>query len=211
MTKPTVLIIGASRGIGMGFVSKYLSAGWSVHATARKQADIAVFPTGVTGHLMDVTDKNQVDGLAAALRGQPFDLLIHNAGVGRGSPQELMTRVNVEAPFEVIEAFLPAVAASEQKKIAILSSQLGSRERFGDGKIPTDLYGASKCLLNDKFRVEELQWRELGVSSLGITCHNPYHFIIINFCLNALYFKYFLYLILNTLYFYSCSSGLGAD
>lgn len=166
--KPTVLIVGASRGIGLGFVSKFLSEGWNVHATARKEADIAAFPSGVTGHLMDVTNQEQIESVAAAFASHPIDLLIHNAGVGKGVPADVIIQVNVKAPFSVIDAFLPAVAASQQKKIGIMSSQLGSRERFGNGETPTSAYGASKCLLNDKFREEEPKWKVQGVSSIVV-------------------------------------------
>ncbi len=60
-------------------------------------------------------------------------------------------RVNVDGPFNVVDAFLPAVLRSKEKKIVLLSSQLGSREKFGGGKTPTDAYGKSKCLLNDRY------------------------------------------------------------
>lgn len=163
-----MLIVGASRGIGKGFVYKYLAEGWSVHATARNESDLASFPDGVQGYLCDVSNNEQIVELASSLNGSAIDLLIHNAGVGRGTPDDVMTAINVEAPFKIIEALLPHVAISTQKKIAIMSSQLGSRERFGNGETPSNSYGRSKCLLNDRFRELEPGWRELGVSSLVV-------------------------------------------
>lgn len=165
---PTVLIVGASRGIGRGFVTCYHSRGWEVHATVRNPADSIHFPNGVVSHLMDVTSREQIDEASSRLRDKKIDLLIHNAGVGKGTPEELMMRINTDAPFTVIEAFLPQVLASEQKKIAIMSSQLGSRERFGGGSTPVDAYGKSKCLLNDRFRASELAWREMGLTSVVV-------------------------------------------
>ena len=77
-------------------------------------------------------------------------------------------KVNAESPFNFIDALFPSVLLSSQKKMVILSSQLGSREKFGGGKTPTDVYGRSKCLLNDRFRIEEVEWRKSGISAIVI-------------------------------------------
>ena len=53
-----------------------------------------------------------------------------------------------------------------QKKVCIITSKLGSRERFGGGKTPRDTYGKSKCYLNDKFRKVEPEWRKHGVQRM---------------------------------------------
>lgn len=115
-----------------------------------------------------MTNSEQIGTIAAAFVDRPIDLLIHNAGVGKSMPEDVIMNVNVQAPFEVISAVFPAVQASRQKKIAIISSQLGSREKYGAGNVPRNPYGASKCLLNDRFRLEEVGWRALGVSGLVV-------------------------------------------
>ena len=142
--------------------------GWNVHATARKESDLASFPAGVSGHLLDVQDRAQIERVAAAFGDQPIDLLVHNAGVGKDASEELIMKVNVEAPFHIVDALFPAISKSQLKKIAILSSQLGSRQRFGGGDVPKNPYGASKCYLNDRFRVEEPKWRQSSVASVSV-------------------------------------------
>ena len=142
--------------------------GWDVHATVRKESDMSVMPGAAAGYILDVTNKGQIGDLAARFVERPVDLLVFNAGVGKGTPEDVMMEVNVNAPFNVINALLPSVLASEQKKITIMSSQLGSREKYGGGETPSNPYGASKCFLNDRFRQEEEVWRKNGVSALVI-------------------------------------------
>ena len=62
----------------------------------------------------------------------------------------------------VINAFMKSITHSESQKVCIITSQLGSREKFGGGKTPRDTYGKSKCYLNDKYRKIEPVWRENG-------------------------------------------------
>ena len=73
---PTVLITGASRGIGKGFADYYAAEGWRVIATARN-------PDGLAGEALplDVTSDGSVTSLVDSLAGEPIDLLINNAGI----------------------------------------------------------------------------------------------------------------------------------
>ena len=57
---------------------------------------------------------------------------------------------------------LLSVVRSAEKKIAILTSQMGARH---GGDTPTSPYGESKCILNDRFREIEPEWRAAGVTS----------------------------------------------
>ena len=55
-------------------------------------------------------------------------MLIHNAGVyGSGMSVEVVNRINAEGPFEVVEALMGAVQRSEQRKIGLITSQMGAR------------------------------------------------------------------------------------
>ena len=167
---PTVFIVSASRGIGKGLVDVFHKAGWSVHATIRNTN--VTFPSNVVTHLMDVENEDQIQSVAnsAKLYNVPsIDLFIHNAGV---KPSDSISdaqclNINTEGPFRVINAFMKKITDTEsQKKVCIITSQLGSRERFGGGKTPRDTYGKSKCYLNDKFRKVEPEWRKHGVQSI---------------------------------------------
>ena len=84
----TVLITGASRGLGLEFCKQYAAEGWQVLAccrnpeTAGKLTDIPqvrVFP-------LDVSDFAQIDNLAAQLQDTAIDVLINNAGIYGGNP-----------------------------------------------------------------------------------------------------------------------------
>lgn len=141
--RPTVLITGSNRGIGLGFVRHYAAEGWNVIATCRRPdaadelKDVrAEFPNVVIESL-DVTDHARIDALAEQYRGQPIDLLINNAAILGGLPEqkiggldydlfEKVMAVNLYAPMKMSEAFTGHVAASEQKKIVALTSGLSS-------------------------------------------------------------------------------------
>ena len=87
----TVLITGASRGLGLEFCKQYAAEGWQVLACCRnpETADklggipqVRVFP-------LDVSDFSQIDKLAAQLQNTAIDVLINNAGVYGDSPKPL--------------------------------------------------------------------------------------------------------------------------
>ena len=165
---PSVMIIGASRGIGLGFVKSYAAAdGWQVHATTRTPdtaGELGDVAGDVSLYDLDVTDADQINRLAMAFEGRELDVLIHSAGVmGTGMDRDLVLTINAEAPFQVISALMPAVERSREKKIAILTSHMGARN---GGPTPTSTYGASKAALNDRYREVEPEWRARGVNSV---------------------------------------------
>lgn len=126
------MITGASRGIGLEFVSQYNADGWRVFACCRTpgQADelagIASQSAGrVTLHQLDVDDGASVVALKFELGDQPMDVLLNNAGIigqrdsGRGGVdyeawQDCIV-TNVFGPMRVSEVFADNVAASKQK------------------------------------------------------------------------------------------------
>ena len=71
---PTVLITGASRGIGQALADQYESDGWKVIRTCRS-------PERTEEMALDVSDPRQVQEVAEKLSGTPIDVLINNAGV----------------------------------------------------------------------------------------------------------------------------------
>jgi NAD(P)-dependent dehydrogenase (short-subunit alcohol dehydrogenase family) len=111
----TVLITGASRGIGQALVDEALRRGARrVYAAARRPAD---HPDGrVTPLRMDVTDAAQVQ--TAAERVGSLDILVNNAGLalfeglGDRSALERHLAVNLFGTYAVTEAFLPALTRS---------------------------------------------------------------------------------------------------
>ena len=166
---PAAAIIGASRGIGLGLVSQYAEDGWRVHATTRtpeRPGALGAIRGDVHIHKLEVTDRVQQRALGAALAGEAIDVLIHNAGVfGTWMRAATVNRINAEAPFEVVEALMDAVLRSEQKKVALITSQVGARH--GSTR-SLGKYGDSKAALNDRFRAIEQHWRAAGCLAVVI-------------------------------------------
>jgi NAD(P)-dependent dehydrogenase (short-subunit alcohol dehydrogenase family) len=140
----TVLVSGANRGIGLAMVSNYLDRGWDVIATARKPEAatelaelLQTYPDALRIERMDLLDLESIDTLAESLRDVPIDVLLNNAAL-MGEPNdqvlgaydyELMKRVfnvNAVGTLKMVEALLPNVEASTQKKIVGISSTQGS-------------------------------------------------------------------------------------
>ena len=160
----TVLITGANRGIGLGFAQVYAKRGWRVIATTRdpaqatELAQLAASNADFSVARLDVASAQDVAVLAAALRGQPIDLLINNAGISGNirsqSPGKMdmesfgtVLAVNTIGPLRVAEALLPNVVASQDKKIVNIStSEASFGMDGGPGRIP--FYRASKSALN---------------------------------------------------------------
>ncbi len=140
---PTVLITGASRGIGLEFTRQYAARGWQVLATCRTPAAATELQTIAGAHAnvhieqLDVNDHARIDALAKQYRDQPIDLLINNAGISGGFENQVFGNIRYEyfndvlatnfiAPLKMAEAFIDHIAASEQKKIISISSRPSS-------------------------------------------------------------------------------------
>jgi len=115
----TVLVIGASRGIGLELVRQYREAGDRVIATARDDAGLAVLrDLGAQALRVDVADPASVSGLSWLLDGEKLDVALYVAGVmdraGATTPptQQAFDRVmhtNVLGLMQVIPQVLPMV------------------------------------------------------------------------------------------------------
>ena len=140
----TVLITGSNRGIGLEFAKQYAELGWTVIATSRTPDDdddlqaLAAKQDNLTIKALDVSDFDAIDALAAELKGTPIDVLLNNAGILGGGPEmqtvgnidfesmEQVYKTNAMAPMKMAEAFLEHVAASDQKKIGVITSGTAS-------------------------------------------------------------------------------------
>jgi len=156
----SVLVTGASRGIGLELVRRYAALGWRVYATCRSPessdplAELSRAHERLSVHRLDVTDHGGIDALAEELAGIPLDVLVNNAGIGAGAAvigrfdYALFSGVlatNVLGPAKMVEAFLPHVEAGAMRKIVCISSSLGSITAAKGGNY---LYRTSKSALN---------------------------------------------------------------
>lgn len=175
---PTLLVTGANRGLGLEFVKQYVADGWKVHACCRKPGEASALQELAKGsdgqvivHQLDVADFGRVDALAAELKDEPIDLLLNNAGVfgdrnGFGGVEykvwERTFRVNTMAPHKMTEAFADHVAKSEKKRIAHVTSKMGSIADNGSGG--SYVYRSSKAALNMVAKSQALDLRGKGIT-----------------------------------------------
>ncbi len=130
-----ILITGCDSGIGRTFATQYAADGHTVHATYNDAANRIDAAGNFHHHQLDVTDFAQFDRVAKTLDGAPIDILISNAGVGHDTRKlgaldlayvETMFRINTLGFLKLAETFHENVIASAQKRIAIVSSRMGS-------------------------------------------------------------------------------------
>lgn len=158
-----VLLIGASRGLGLALAEEWVRCGWRVTATVRSDSpslrEVADhYPDQIDIKTLDVTVPAQVAALRDRLADSTYDLLFVNAGVTNqpeGTVAETSTdefvRVmvtNALSPLRVVEALADRVRQSGT--IAVMSSGQGSvanNERGGH-----EVYRGSKAALNTFMR-----------------------------------------------------------
>lgn len=147
-----VVITGGNRGIGLALAKQYKNSGAKVYVTCRNCSDElnSLGVNVITG--VDVSQPETLADKLAPLLDIEIDLLINNAGVlGRESIDDwdphtidYQFRVNAMGPLLVSQVLLPSM--SENSKIALISSRMGSMEDNGSGGYYG--YRMSKAALN---------------------------------------------------------------
>lgn len=155
----TVVVVGASRGIGWELTRQLVARGDRVLATYRDAPAAtrlaALEPRRCLPVRLDVRAPQDLAALRAALADQPVDVLLHSAGVmGPEAPSldeidyaawaELFA-VNVQAPYRVLTALLPNLRRSPRPRALALSSIMGCLHRDSTGHYA---YRSSKAALN---------------------------------------------------------------
>lgn len=175
---PTILVVGASRGLGLEFVRQFSAAGWRAIGTVRDMARGAdVSKAGGEVYLCDVTDPASVERLGARLAKDSIDVLVCNAGIYSGRDWKLggtdyadfeqILRTNTLAPLRVVEALVEPVARGAQKKIVLMSSRMGSNAQSSGGSMP---YRVSKAALNSVAKNLSIELAPRGITTV---CTHP--------------------------------------
>ncbi|MFM0208667.1 SDR family NAD(P)-dependent oxidoreductase [Paraburkholderia sediminicola] len=159
-SQKTILLIGASRGLGFAMVEEYLKRGWRVIATGREGSTEKLLQLAKTSHealeveTVDITIPDQVAALRARLEDRRLDVLFVNAGVKNDDGEtiadvstEEFVRVmvtNALSPMRTIEAFQHLVRPTGT--IGVMSSGQGSLTNNENGNY--EVYRGSKAALN---------------------------------------------------------------
>ncbi len=175
---PTVLITGASRGIGRELAVTLAAQGWQVLAGVR---DPLAAPAGTHAERVDMADAESIEALARRLRarGQALDALVNNAGVYEQA-RRLIWDVNVLGPLRLTLALEDLLAPGA--RVVMVTSGLGSlsaqppelvRRLGAPGLSLDDLdsmareapggYGASKAALTAMARLFADRLRDRGI------------------------------------------------
>ena len=153
----TALIIGASRGLGLGVVKQLHHDGWQITATVRdpSRADALRALPGVRIETLDIDDSQALMALSKRLQGQTFDLFLINAGISGPVNQSAsaVTReelgqlfmTNALAPIRLAERLVGQLRP-DTGVLAFMSSVLGSVCNPEGNSLA--LYKASKAALN---------------------------------------------------------------
>ncbi|WP_084563980.1 SDR family oxidoreductase [Pseudoxanthobacter soli] len=164
-TAGTILIVGASRGLGHAMAAEFVRRGWSVIGTVRGGGrtllhDLAdTYPGRVEIEQLDITEPREIAGLRERLAGRRLDMLFVNAGTANADQDETIADVSTEAfvrvmvtnalgPMRTIEGLQGLVTPAGT--IGVMSSGQGSIANNLKGG--HEVYRGSKAALNQYMR-----------------------------------------------------------
>src|SRR5437763_4778818 len=167
MTEPRwALVVGASRGLGLGLAAELQCRGWNVVGTMRDEAGERRLEKLAKKHggeirveHLDINNDAQIAALRRRLDGLEFDLVFVNAGISPKGRSDAASATREEAaavfmtnavsPLRIAHAFLDRVRGGPGI-VAFMSSGLGSVANKTDSY--SELYSASKAALNSLSR-----------------------------------------------------------
>jgi NAD(P)-dependent dehydrogenase (short-subunit alcohol dehydrogenase family) len=169
-----ILLVGASRGLGLAMAAEFLKKGWNVTGTVRDGArtglhELAEEHRGrIEIETLDITEPDQIAALHERLSGRSFDVLFVNAGIADANPHEPAGQVSTDAfvrvmvtnalsPMRVIEGLQDLVSADGL--IGVMSSGQGSIRNNESGR--NDIYRSSKAALNQFMRCYAARYAEV--------------------------------------------------
>lgn len=152
-TSKQALIVGASRGIGLGLANTLAQRGWKVIATTRNTSPVS--DSAIYWLTVDINEPTQRETLSNEIEGKSFDLIFINAGVFGPDHQDLakakddelaaLFLTNAISPVRCAAELLPLLSPTNGV-LALMTSQLASLNENASATYP--LYSASKGALN---------------------------------------------------------------
>ena len=177
-----VLITGANRGLGLGFVKNYLGKNVNVGSTTRDikgskelLALKEIFRDKLEIFELDLIKESAGDTIANLIGDRPIDILINNAGVGSTNqhfeavspkPWLEVLKVNLIAPLMITQSIINNVKKGSDKKIYFLSSQLGSIGDNASGGMY--IYRSSKTGLNQVVKSLSVDLKPQGITVVSL-------------------------------------------
>jgi NAD(P)-dependent dehydrogenase (short-subunit alcohol dehydrogenase family) len=172
----TIVITGASRGLGLEFVRQYAADGDRVIAACR-HPESAVALKAIKGDIrlvpLDIADAGSIQAVADLIGNEPIDILINNAGV-YGKAQTLgkmdyagwedVFRINCIGPMHLTDTLLPRIAASKRKLVIGITSLMGSIADNSSGGYYA--YRSSKAGLNAVFKSLSIDLKPHGIGAV---------------------------------------------
>lgn len=179
----TILLTGANQGLGLEFTRQYAADGWDVIACCRTPETgdalraLADDNSVITIEQLDVRDHAAIEALGTKYAATPIDVLLNNAGmIGPVPVADHIHRqhfgsmdydvwrdvieTNTFAPIKLAETFIDNLAASEQKKLVNISSNVGS---IAERCQPAIAYATSKSALNRATTIVAEQLKDRGI------------------------------------------------
>lgn len=160
-TNPSVLLIGASRGLGHAMAEEFARRAWNVVGTVRGKDRTHLHdlqdarPEQISIECVDITDAGQLTALAGRLSPRRFDVLFVNAGIANRRREDTIADISADefvqvmltnalGPLRAIEALDGLV--TDAGVIGVMSSGQGSVANNETGG--HEVYRASKAALN---------------------------------------------------------------
>ncbi|MEQ1578423.1 MAG: SDR family oxidoreductase [Hyphomicrobium sp.] len=169
----TVLVTGASRGIGEGIAVAFVKAGAHVHILADDDQVVAVAQRiGAIGHVADITDEKAI---ARTFAGLPaLDVLINNAGFERMTPLDDTDQTSLAVFRRVIEVNIVGTTIVTQAALSKLSN--GSRIINTSsiwGRVGEPMFGAYVCSKHAIIGLTKSWAKELGPRGIRVNAVCP--------------------------------------
>ena len=169
-----VLITGANRGLGLGFVKKYLEKNANVLCTTRDISGAKElleckdrYPNNIEIFELDLLKENGAETLANQLNGTPIDILINNAGIAHVGNIEAceekdldhLYEVNIKGVYNCTRAIIPFMVKNKNGciiNLTSIASSVGIKDRFAysmsKGAVLTMTYSIASDYINDNIR-----------------------------------------------------------